>query len=281
MEKILTTGSGGYIGGAIDLKLGNTSYRTERLEGRLQHIRPKSLDHDCIVHSGGALRHREKELYESNVLGTERLLEGIANSDCRIVFISSRAVYAPSEKLITEDSPVGPENDPYGESKLQAEKIVAGSGFPYILIRPTNVYGLGSGNMGIGFPIKALQRFINRETVTLHSPDRSHDFLYVQDLAEIVLLAIRNPQLPNIAMNAASDPSSLHDLARKLAACFEKKNKVKTSLDIVEGPPPRNAIMDNSLLKKHFPEFRFTEPETVLYEMVDYALHHASTTSKL
>lgn len=272
MEKILITGARGYIGGAIEQMISKNGYRTAPLEERLQNIQPKSLDCDCIIHSAGALRHREKDLYESNIVGTQKLLEGLANKNCHIVFISSRAVYAPREDHITENSPLEPAGDPYGATKLEAEKLIAGSGFSHIMIRPTNIYGLGFQNLGIGFPTRALQRFLNRETVTLHSPDRPHDFLYVKDLARIVLLTVQDPLLANIALNAAGNPSSLHDLIKKLALCFERKSTVKPTLEIVEGPPPRNSIMDNSLFKKHFPDFRFTDPETVLSEMVDYAL---------
>jgi len=272
MEKVLVSGSNGYIGRVVFELLKLHGYNPEPLKTRLEEIPPKSLDFTCIIHCAGALRHRISDLYSSNVLGTEYLVDGIANSKCKIIYLSSRAVYAQSNLPLNEDSALSTSTDMYGESKLRAERIISQSGFPHLILRPTNVYGLGVQNLSIGFPTKALMRFILREPVILHYPDRHHDFIYVWDLAKLILLGMKDYQLSNVAINMASNPSSLHKFIKLLADIFERKTSITTKIEILQGPKPRNAIMDNTLLKEYFTNFLFTEPEIVFSDMVDYKL---------
>ena len=273
MEKILVTGSNGYVGKTVLHHLLQSRLNAHPLQNRLEDVVPKSLDFTFVVHCAGALRHRTQDLYRSNTAVTARLLDGITNRECRIIYISSRAIYAPSNRPLTENSlTLSHGGDEYGLTKLEGEKMIMNSGFPYIILRPTNIYGLGIDNLGIGLVAKALQKFVSRDAVILYSPDRLQDFLYVKDLARIVLLAVRQDELKNIAINCANDPSSLHDLINTFANIFEKKSCLNTSVDLIPGPSARNAIMDNSLLKDTFTRFQFTGVETVFLEMIDYAL---------
>lgn len=66
-----------------------------------------------------------KSYYENNIVGTNNLLELIVKNDLNnFIFSSSAAVYGnTSVDLISEDHTKIPTN-PYGESKLQAEKLI-------------------------------------------------------------------------------------------------------------------------------------------------------------
>ena len=88
---------------------------------------------DLIIHCAGKAHvfpksKVEQELFYSvNVLGTQNLLNSIKLSDVKpkaFIFISSVAVYGKtSGELITEEEELLA-TDPYGSSKLQAEKLV-------------------------------------------------------------------------------------------------------------------------------------------------------------
>jgi len=274
MEEILVTGTGGYLGKTVFHILQEEGLRVHALQERLENIPQNSLDYSCVVHCAGALRHRKKDLYTSNVLGSVRLMEGIRRTDCRIINISSRAVYAPSRSVLTEESGlITNGDDEYGQTKLESENLIRESGYPFVSLRPTNIFGLGIGNLGPGFVANAVQKFMNNDTVTLYSPDRQQDFLYVKDLARIVLHTIRKTELNGIAMNCANDPSSLHDFVGNLANSFIRMTQRDVFVEIIQGPPARNAIMDNSSLKGMFKGFQFTEPEIIFSEMIDYAMN--------
>ena len=66
-----------------------------------------------------------KSYYENNIIGTNNLLELIVKNDLNnFIFSSSAAVYGNTNvDLISEDHTKIPSN-PYGESKLKAEKLI-------------------------------------------------------------------------------------------------------------------------------------------------------------
>lgn len=61
----------------------------------------------------------------------------------KYVVLSSSAVYKKSEKYISEDDEKGinPAWGQYGIEKVQAESYIINSDIPYIIIRPTHIYG--------------------------------------------------------------------------------------------------------------------------------------------
>lgn len=88
---------------------------------------------DLIVHAAGKAHSipktetEKQEFFDVNVTGTENLLKGLENVPQLpkyFVFISSVAVYGlETGHLISEDVPLLAE-DPYGKSKIVAEKII-------------------------------------------------------------------------------------------------------------------------------------------------------------
>ena len=87
---------------------------------------------DLVVHSAGKAHSipktnlEKKSFYDINVLGTKNLLEGLLKVGVpkRFVFISSVSVYGLVEgENINESAPLLAK-DPYGKSKIEAEKEV-------------------------------------------------------------------------------------------------------------------------------------------------------------
>jgi len=265
------------------------------LKERLENLPPRSLDYDLIIHCAGALRHRTDDLYRSNILGTDTLLKSIKNPTCRILYLSSRAVYAPSASPLREDSGVlfpfsdnmcstGPGQkhpDYYGVTKLTAEYLVSQSGFPFAVIRPTNIYGLGVENMSICLPAKILHNILLGREITLYTPDRLQDYLYVWDLAyiieQIAHQMITGTCRPGLILNAAAPPSSLHQFIQGLISIAEREWHVKALCAFQEGPAARNAIVCNELAGSIIPGITYTEPEAVFHKMVRYVSENQRT----
>lgn len=84
--------------------------------------------------------------FRNNVRATARLLEALRTcAPARVVYASSigavdRAPGDPCTALLDEASPPHPLTR-YGEGKLEGERLVAASGIPYAIVRPTWVYG--------------------------------------------------------------------------------------------------------------------------------------------
>lgn len=134
---ILLTGSSGFLGQIIQ----------NRLEKRVKTLNRKNSDYpislnsdipvfgeqfEIIIHSAGKAHSiaktqiQKNEFFDVNVTGTINLLTGLKNSGIpkAFVFISTIAVYGKgSGSLINEEFPLSAK-DPYGLSKIQAEKLV-------------------------------------------------------------------------------------------------------------------------------------------------------------
>lgn len=97
---------------------------------------------------------RPEMYFKNNTLGTLNLLEMMReHSVVKLIFSSTCAIYGNAEYLpIDEKHPTNPEN-PYGESKLMAEKMIKwfsrAHGFKYVILRYFNVSGAdSSGEIG-------------------------------------------------------------------------------------------------------------------------------------
>ncbi|MEP7380294.1 MAG: NAD(P)-dependent oxidoreductase [Gemmatimonadota bacterium] len=88
-----------------------------------------------VVHLAAATgRLSPAVMREVNVEGTRRLVEAcVAAGAAQLVFISSIAAAFPDRRWYH-----------YAEAKRDAERIVAMSGLPFIIVRPTMVFGHGS-----------------------------------------------------------------------------------------------------------------------------------------
>ncbi len=138
--EILLTGAQGFLGSILKDKLSSSHNLYSLSRNSSCYACDLSVDipvfeniyFDLVIHAAGIAHiasnnHIESnQFYNVNVLGTENLLKGLEKSGVPLmfVFISTVAVYGESNgSLITESSELKAV-DPYGKSKLDAEKLV-------------------------------------------------------------------------------------------------------------------------------------------------------------
>ena len=102
---------------------------------------------DVVFHLAGLIDYNAdwRKLEEVNIQGTRNVVELCAKHKVRrLIFASSTAVYGKElkEQPANEETPTAP-TDPYGKSKLEAERIVGEhfSDVPYTIFRPGVIYG--------------------------------------------------------------------------------------------------------------------------------------------
>ena len=176
-EKILVTGASGFIGSflaAEGLSRGMEVWAGVRSTSSRRYLRDPRLhfavldftkpdllarqlarhkeDHggwDYIIHCAGVTKCRdEREFEDGNCTATRNLITQLAAlgmTPRKFIYLSSLSIFGPVRErdyspIRLTDTPQP--NTAYGRSKLHAEQFITGlASFPYIIFRPTGVYG--------------------------------------------------------------------------------------------------------------------------------------------
>ncbi|PBC79217.1 UDP-glucose 4-epimerase [Streptomyces sp. TLI_235] len=242
----LITGGAGYIGGHVVRQLAEAGERVVVLDdlssgsaGRLPAGVPlvvgSTLDRDlldgAIVEHGvtGVLHIAAKKqvgesvaepllYYRENVEGLRTVLDAaVAGGVRKVLFSSSAAVYGmPDTDLVTEATPCAPIN-PYGETKLVGEWLLAAAAKAYglstVSLRYFNVAGAASPELADDGVTNLVPMVFQRLTDGLPplvfgddypTPDGTcvRDYIHVEDVAAAHLAAVRR-------LDTAGEPVSL------------------------------------------------------------------------
>jgi len=222
--KILVTGGAGFIGSHVTKQLldqGHTVIVYDNLSrGFKKLIDPRATfilgsisekeklvkalsGVEAVIHMAAFIIVPESvekpDLYwENNVVGTKVLLEAMKVAGTKkVIFSSSATVYGEPDKLpLTEESPVKKAENPYGQTKIEMEKLIEkeheNNGLNAVILRYFNPYG---SNELHNPETHAIPNFIlatlNKKPTPLYwNGEQTRDFIYVEDLAASHIAAL-------------------------------------------------------------------------------------------
>lgn len=180
----------------IDLKYGDQ----EALTAQLVEFASKQGAWDYIIHNAGLTKALDKkDFFRINAEYTRRFIGALAAADCKpkkFLLMSSLSSYGRGDeetfRPICLEDPQQPDTA-YGKSKLEAENFLrAQTHFPYVILRPTGVYGPGEKDYFM--EIKSVQSGLDFAVGSI--PQRI-TFIYVKDLATVAFLALENDAIRN------------------------------------------------------------------------------------
>ena len=218
--KILITGASGFIGSFIveeALQRGFETWAAVRRSSSREYLQDERIhfielnlsskeqlveqlrEHqfDYVVHAAGVTKCLDKrDFHRINTEGTKNLVLALQELQMplkRFVFVSSLSIFGaikeqqPYDEIRETDTPRP--NTAYGRSKLEAEQFLATTTLPYIILRPTGVYGP-----------REKDYFIMAKSIKQHSDfavgykRQDITFVYVSDVVQAVFLALEKGQ---------------------------------------------------------------------------------------
>ncbi|MBS3082029.1 SDR family oxidoreductase [Candidatus Pacearchaeota archaeon] len=171
--KILVTGSAGFVGKNIFNNLKNkhqmfgisrrnslTTTHTQditdkNIETILNELNPDIIIHSAALSSVDYCESHKEEAWNTNVLGTENLVNWCKKNSKKMIYISTDYVYPGISNNYDENSEVSPISV-YGITKLEAERKVQTLKY-WTILRPTVIFGYDEGGNNFLMQMLALK----------------------------------------------------------------------------------------------------------------------------
>ena len=167
--KILITGANGLLGQKLvaliaphaEVNLIATSRGSDKIFYDLPMYRYRAMDvtdpeevalvigqekPNVIIHTAALTKvdyceQHQEICYRVNVTATENVVRAAQANDCALIHLSTDFIFPGTKRLLREDETPGPINY-YGQSKLDAERIIMNGNIRYAIVRTAIVYGV-------------------------------------------------------------------------------------------------------------------------------------------
>lgn len=171
---------------------------TEKVQAVLAEFKSRGVRFDYIIHNAGVTKTKKKEDFNRvNCLNTRNFIEALIAAGMvpeKFIYMSSLAAFGPGDPVTGQPVRLNDTPKPielYGFSKLEAERYITGlSGFPWLIFRPTGVYGPRETDYFVFFQTinRGLEPYIGFKKQVL-------TFIYVRDLVRLIFDALKSPHV--------------------------------------------------------------------------------------
>jgi len=175
-----------------------------------------------------------------------------------VVYISSDAVYADSPAPLTEDSCAEP-GSMHGMMHLARELMLRETvkETPFTVLRPTLIYGADDPHNGYGPNRFRRLGATGEEIVLFGEGEERRDHVLVDDVAEIIELAVTHKST-GVLNVVTGEVASFRDIAHMVVKHFEAPVEIKGSPRTGEMPHNGYRPFDAAATRAAFPEFSYT-----------------------
>lgn len=260
-EKIIITGSQGFIGAALTQNLSaknsiiginnkidfiKKNYKPikKNIETLSIHDIPKKIDgiiHLAAITDVNFCNKFPQKCFKTNVSGTVNILDLARKKDCKVVFVSTSHVYGkPRKNPIKEDHTRKPLSV-YALSKLEGEICCEGFSNTYdmdiSIVRLFSVYGKNSPAHLVTSKIISQ---LNKKSIKLGNTSTKRDFVYLNDVINAIQLVYsksRGFNAFNVGTGKSHSIKEVCNIIKKLAnknTPVESSPSLKRNIDVPE-----------------------------------------------
>ncbi|MGZ8567263.1 MAG: GDP-L-fucose synthase family protein [Actinomycetota bacterium] len=305
-ERVLVTGGGGFLGrkivdtldkaGARPIVIRSSDYDLTdptRVRAALEDVGADYVIHAAAVVGGiGANReHPAGFFYENAVMGIHLIHEAWKAGIRKVVVVGTVCSYPKFTPVPFREEDLWngyPEetNAPYGLAKkmllVQGQAYRDEYGFDSAFVIPTNLYGPGDNfdhDTSHVIPVMIRKCLEARdsgadEVVLWGTGDPTREFLYVDDAAEGIVLALERLEGPEPVNLGSASEISIRDLAALIARMTRFEGRIKWDPSKPDGQPRR--AVDGSKARRHLGWSPKVGIEEGLQRTVEWYLAHRS-----
>ncbi|MGI0087179.1 MAG: NAD-dependent epimerase/dehydratase family protein [Nitrosotalea sp.] len=235
-NKIIVTGSNGFIGNQLVQKLKNEGYEV------IDSIGNKKIDvtnfeqlkkiekSDAIVHLAAEVGIEKsyrstREFFMVNTVGTLNMLEiSKIKKIPKFIYVSSYMYGKPNYLPIDESHPINP-HSPYNESKYLGERICKiyseTYGIKTIILRPFCVFGPFQNKEDFFIP-KIVNNMLKGLSLEIVNGHNRRDYLYVDDFVDVIIKCLSYNCLFEIFNVGSGKSYSFFDIKNYLESITDK-----------------------------------------------------------
>ena len=155
--------------------------------------------HGAAIYEVGIPESEHREMYEANVLGTERVLRAALDAKTpKVIYVSTVAAFGNTHGEVVDETYEHPGREftsYYEQTKYEAHRIakrlIADEGLPCVIVQPGGVYG-PDDHSAIGTQIT---QFLDGKMPMIAFPELGMNMVHVDDVAEGILLALDRGKL--------------------------------------------------------------------------------------
>ena len=239
----LLTGGNGFVGSRVARRLVSLGWRVRaivRKKGAAPDLRsplveeiegdfvsryvasPAAAGCDAVIHCAATAGPDLEPVRRLNVEGTRTIAEvALAARAKRYVHVSTVGVYdIAGAPLVTEDTPLKTQGDPYGLTKAEADRLVLRAidgGLPGVILRPGAILGAHPTST---WAVKIPGMVRDRKIKLKDDGGDSWPFVHVEDLVDAVLRAIESERAVGRVYNMVDDHRTWREYSDEVRVWF-------------------------------------------------------------
>jgi nucleoside-diphosphate-sugar epimerase len=264
VQRVVVFGASGFIGKAIVSRLTKANIPVLSLSSKEVDLSDdqsivkigalvKSTDSVILLSALTPDKGKDITTFNKNIAMMANLMAALKISGCaHFIYFSSDAIYSSQSVYVNENTPAAPE-DLYGLMHRTREIMSKELTAPYLILRPTLVYGNGDTHNAYG-PNRFLRSALSSGKILLFGGgEELRDHIAVEDIAELVILCLQD-KTQGILNLATGNSTSFFEVATLV------KSKLPLNVQIQKSTrqnPIWHRHFDITNLIKKFPNYRF------------------------